>query len=376
MASYLDHASLSPLRPEVITTLHEVLDLTQADPGRPYDDALIVRRLVEDSRRAVADLAGVAPRQVIFTSSIAESVATALHGLSGGAGVAAANTERSSTLAQAATVGQHHVIEVDRAGHLDLESLRSVLRANRIDVVCCQVANHETGTMDDVASIIALARAANARVHVDATMALGRLPLDLGALDADAVTVAGELLGGPMGCAALIVRRGSVLPALLLGGAQERGRRAGLENVVGIVGMGVAASVLGEPGVMAAEADLARSQIAQLEIAALSVDRVDVLGEPDPDLRAPHVRCFSIGGVEAEPVLMGLNRAGIAVHSGSACASEAFEPSPVLAAMGLEADRSMRVSVGWSTVQADVDRFADHFESVVEDLRRLGHSTS
>ena len=373
MTSYLDHATLSPLRPEVLATLHEVLELPQADPGRPYDDAMVVRRLIEDSRQAVADLAHITARQVIFTASIAESVATALHGLAQGGTIASSNTERSSVLESAAAFGAHFVLGVDGAGHLDLEEVENCLKGQAVALLCCQLANHETGTLDDVFAITEIAHRYGTRVHVDASVGFGKVPCDFGILDADAVSVAGELLGGPTGTAALLVRKGIPFESFLLGGAQERGRRAGLENILGIVGMGVAASVLSEPGVLEREASQAAQQIAAIESAALRVEGVTAIGDPAAHRRAPHLRCFSVAGVEAEPVLMGLNRAGVAVHSGSACSSETFEPSPVLAAMGLEADRSMRVSVGWSTTEHDIDRFASQFGPVVTQLRELGH---
>jgi cysteine desulfurase len=376
VSGFLDHASVSPLRNEVVETLRQLLELPQADPGRPYDDALVVRRLIEESRQAIAELARVTPRQVVFTGSIPESAATAIHGLAQGGAVALAQTERASVISHAEATGRRLDVPVDQLGHLELGALEELLSNEQVDLVCCQLGNHETGSLDDARAVVELAQRSRAKVHVDATMAFGKIPVDFGVLEADAVSVAGELLGGPMGCAALIVKKGSVLPALLLGGSQERGRRAGLENLLGIVGMGVAASVLAAPGVLAREAEQAAAQIALLESAALAVEGVEAVGDPDPVRRVPHLRCFTVAGVEAEPVLMGLNRVGVSVHSGSACASECFEPSPVLAAMGAEADRSMRLSVGWSTTQEDLARFAQHFGPVVESLRALGRSAS
>lgn len=372
MTSYLDHASLSPLRPEVAAFLSEVLQLPQADPGRAYDDALVIRRLLEDARDAVASLASVTPRQVVFTSSIAESALTALRWLHGGGPIALAMTERTSVIEHAALLGELVTLPVDVRGHLDLDALDATLSSRKVSVVCAQVANHETGTINDAASIVEVANAHGARVLLDATMAFGHVPFDAHRTGADATIVAGELLGAPVGCSALIVKKGLVLKPLFLGGAQERGRRTGLENILGIAGFGAAASIMGEPGRMGDEAERARAQIARIESAALAVQGVTAIGDPDPQGRLPYVRCFQVAGVEAEPVLMGLNRVGIEVHSGSACASETFEPSPVMAAMGLEADRSMRVSVGWSTNDDDIDRFDRSFGPVVDELRALG----
>ena len=368
MTAYLDHASASPLRPEVVEALTEALGVLQADPGRAHDAAIVVRDLIEDARRSVATLVGATPRQVVFTSAITESATMAVVALGSGRRILAAGTERASVLDAARRHGTVEEIAVDRDGHLDLEHLDRLLEGPPA-LVCCHVANHETGVLTDVAVVANLARAAGATLHVDAATATGHVPLALGDLDADAVTITGEMIGGPMGCSGLVVRSGRPFPHLLEGGSQERGRRPGLENLLGIIGFGIAAEVV-SPRV-AAEAKRAERQIGLLEAAALAVEGVAAVGDPDPAGRAPHLRCLTIDGVEAEPVLLGLNRAGVAVHSGSACSSEALEPSAVLAAMGLDADRSLRVSVGWSTTDDDVARFAASFGPVVDHLRAL-----
>ena len=371
MRAYLDHASVSPLRPAVLEALHQVLEIAQADPGRPYEEALVIRDLIEQAREEVAALTGATPRQVVFTSSIAESITTSIAALGEGGPIIHARTERSAVEASAARYGTFLELRVDHEGHLDLSHLESLLAESDGALVCCQVANHETGVLNDVGEVVAAARRHGGRVHVDASMACGHLEVDLAQLDADAVTVSSELIGGPVGSAGIIVRRGHVLPPLLLGGAQERARRSGLESVLAIVGFGVAAGVLNEPGAVAAEAATARQQISLLEASATAVAGVSAVGDAHEMARAPHLRCFTIEGIEAEPVLLGLDRRGVSVHSGSACSAESLLPSPVLAAMGLDADRSMRLSVGHSTTDDDVARFAGAFSQVVEALRSL-----
>lgn len=368
MRAYLDHASVSPLRPEVVAALAQVLEIPQADPGRAHDEALVVRDLIEQSRRSVAGLVGATPRQLIFTSAITESISTAIAILGPGRRIIAAGTERSSVSAAAERLGSVERVEVDDRGHLDLEHLGRLLEVGPA-LVCCQVANHETGVIDQPGPIVELARRHGALIHVDAATATGHVALELGDLDADAATISGEMLGGPLGSSGLVVRKGRPFGALLDGGAQERGRRPGLENLLGIVGFGVAADVVTRT--FADEAEAGRRHLARIEEAALAVPGVQAIGDPDPQRRAPHLRCFSVDGVEAEPVLLGLNRAGIAIHSGSACSSESLEPSPVLAAMGLDADRSIRVSVGWSTTDEEVEHFADHLGPVIAGLRAL-----
>ena len=343
----------------------------QADPGRPYEEALLIRQLIEDARTSVAGLASVTPRQVVFTSSIAESINHAVASLGQGGIIVASQAERTSTTIAAAHYGTRLEVRLTPAGQLDLAHLEELLDTHSVALVCAQVANHETGILNDVGRIVERAHAHGAKVHLDASMAFGHLPMHLGDDGADAVTVSSELIGGPQGVAALLVKKGSLLRPLLLGGAQERARRAGLENSMGIIGFGVAAEVLASGLTLDEEASRNRQHIALLTTSALSVPGVLPVGDEATSRRVPHVACFTIEGVEAEPVLLGLDRVGVSIHSGSACSSEALEPSPVLAAMGRDANRSLRLSVGWSTTDDDVNRFADVFPSVVEKLRSL-----
>ncbi len=193
-------------------------------------------------------------------------------------------------------------------------------------------------------------------VHVDACAAAGHLELALDDAGADLVSVSAHKLGGPPGVGALVVRRGLRIDPLLVGGEQERARRAGLENVPAVIGFGAAAEALHGTGRLRSEAAEARRRTDAIVAAATAVDDVTLLG--DTQARLPHVVCLAVAGVEAEPVLLGLDQHGIAAHSGSSCSSESLAPSPVLEAMGADAERSLRLSVGWSTVDADVDAFA------------------
>ncbi len=199
------------------------------------------------------------------------------------------------------------------------------------------------------------------------------MPVDFAGLGADLLSASAHKLGGPPGVGALLVRRGLRLRPFIVGGDQERARRAGYENVPGIVGFGAAAAEL-HGDALPAEAARAAAQVGRIAAAAtagaLGPD-VHVLGDPDPVGRFPHLVCLAVGGVEAEPVLLGLDQAGVAVHSGSSCSSELLEPSPVLQAMGIDAERSLRISVGWSTTDADVDALLDAMPTVVGRLRAL-----
>jgi cysteine desulfurase len=208
-------------------------------------------------------------------------------------------------------------------------------------------------------------------VHVDAAQAAGHVAIDFVALGADLLSVSAHKLGGPPGVGALLVRRGLRLRPLLVGGDQERARRAGFENVPAIAGFGAACDDLD----LDAEAARARAWTARLAAAAGAGELgpgVHLLGDDDIAGRLPHLLCLGIERVEAEPVLLGLDQAGVAVHSGSSCSSESLEPSPVLEAMGVDASRSLRVSVGWSTEDDDVDAFATALPLVLDRLLALG----
>jgi len=375
---YLDHASTSPLRPEAATAIAGWLEGPCADPGRVHLEGRTVRAVIETAREQVAALAGVRPRQVVFTSGGTEAANAATWGAvraRPGAPVLCAAVEHSAVRDSAARLAPVVPLGVDRLGRIDVGGLAELLAVPgpAPALVDCQWANHEVGTDQPVGEAVAMCRAAGVPVHVDACAAFGQVDLGLTDLDADLVSLSAHKLGGPPGVGALIVRRGTRVEPLVVGGDQERGRRAGMENVVGVVGFGAAAGALAEHGGARreAEATTARARVARLAAAALAVDGVALVGDPDPSRRLPHLVCLGVAGVEAEPVLLGLDRAGIAAHSGSACSSESLEPSPVLEAMGVDPSRSLRLSVGWSTTDADVEAFCDRFAPVVAALRDL-----
>jgi cysteine desulfurase len=266
-------------------------------------------------------------------------------------------------------------IAVDDAGRLDVDALGERLASldlARPALVHCQWANHEVGSLQPVQAVVELCHEVGVAVHVDAAAAAGHVAMDLNALEADLVSISAHKLGGVPGAGALIVRKGSRFEPLLVGGEQERGRRAGLEAVPALLAFGAAAAYLNEKGqrAIASEEARARNQIEAMVEAALEVEGIKVIGPPAME-RLPHVVCLGVEGVEAEPVLIGLDRAGVAVHSGSACSSESIEPSPVLEAMGVDPSHSLRLSVGWTTSEADCAAFTEAFPKVVAELRSL-----
>ena len=368
---YLDHASTSPPRPEVVDAV--VRWLGAADPGRSHAEGLAARVAVEEAREQVATLLGARNREVVFTSGATEAVVTATWMATERGDHVVLPAVEHRCVRDASARHDTTVLGVDATGRVQPDEVLDAVVPGRTALVHCQLANHEVGTIQPVAEVAARCREAGVLVHVDAAAAAGHVAIDFAALGADLLSVSAHKLGGPPGVGCLLVRRGLRLRPLVVGGDQERARRAGMENVPGIVGFGAAATTLADGGLDAeagAAAALTGSVIESARSGALGPG-IEVLGDPAPAGRLPSLVCLALAGVEAEPVLLGLDAAGVAVHSGSSCASESLEPSPVLEAMGVDADRSLRLSVGWSTSADDVDAFCRSLPAVVERLRAL-----
>lgn len=372
--TYLDHASGSPLRTAAFDALLPYLRDHPGDPGRVHTEGRITRVAVEDAREQVAALFGSRPREVVFTASGTEAINTAIWG---------ATAERGGDVHVVTTAVEHSAVRealerapvtvttapVDGQGRIDAGAVIDAIGPQTV-LVSVQWANHEVGTLQPALEIVEACRERGVLVHVDACTAAGHTPVDFAASHADLLSVTGYKLGGPRGTAALLVRRGLRFAPFVVGGSQERARRGGAEDVAGIVGFGAACAELASDERLGREADAARSHTERLVAGTIAaVDGVRVYG--DPVGRVPHLVCLGVDGVEAEPVLLGLDQRGVAVHSGSSCSSELLEPSPVLAAMGVDAEHSLRVSVGWSTVDADIDAFLAAFPDVVGRLRAL-----
>lgn len=367
--AYLDHASTSPLRPEAHQALLEWV--SSADPGRVHAEGRAARYALEEARQSVADLLGTRPRQVIFTSGATEAIAAATYGAGLDGRVVLAGTEHSTVRESSAKWASEIVtVGVDGDGVIDVQAVKDALASGPVKLVHCQLANHEVGTLQPVSDAVSVCRDRGVMVHVDAAAAAGHVPISFDDLGADLMSVSAHKLGGPRGVGALLVRRGLRVPPLLVGGAQERNRRAGLENVAAAAGFGAAATSLLN-GSLENEAAAARAHISRLRESVSAIADVTVLGPAAEERRLPHLLCLILGGVEAEPVLIGLDQSGVAAHSGSSCSSETLEPSPVLEAMGVDSDHSLRLSVGWSTTDADIDRAVDALAKVVERLRSL-----
>jgi cysteine desulfurase len=357
---YLDHASTSPLRPGVLDAMLGWMDA--ADPGRVHTEGRMARVALEEARAQVADFYGCRPREVVFTSGATESINAAAFGAAQrdptGHVVLSAVEHSAVRQASARHFRQNVLVDVDGQGRIDVEAAEHALP--NAALVHCQWGNHEVGTLQPVHDLAERCRAAGVLLHVDA--AAGPTPFV-----GDLMSVSAHKLGGPKGIGALLVRRGLRLDPFILGGDQERARRAGLENVAGAIGFAAAVAHID----VETEARANTQHIDRILHAATAIPGVAAYTPADPAQRLPHIACLGIEDVEAEPVLLGLDQEGIAAHSGSSCSSESLEPSPVLQAMGVDGERSLRLSVGWSTTEADVDAVVDALPRVIERLRSL-----
>ncbi len=335
---------------------------------------MIARQALELARESVASLVGARASEIVFTSSATEALVSAIWGsLAANPGtIIATAVEHSAVRAAAERTGRLRLVPVDRTGLVDADAVAQAIddehRAGRtVSLVCCQAANHEVGTIQPVAEVIARANARGVRTLVDAAQAAGRLSIDVRALAVDFLALSGHKLGGPPGIGALMVRRGVRVPPLLVGGEQERARRAGLENMPAAVALGAAAAELTET--WHDEAVEAQRLTDRLRAGLADIAGVTPYGHPEQ--RLPHLVCVGLADIEPQAVILGLDRAGIAAHSGSACASEGLEPSPVLEAMGVDAHRSLRLSVGWATTDDDIDATLDALPRIIGELRSL-----
>ncbi len=355
-AVYLDYNSGAPVRPEVAVAMVESL----AEPGNPssvHAFGRAARARVEAARRHLAGLVGADPAGIVFTSGGTEANALALRGC-GRSRLLVSAIEHPSVLDSAAEAER---IPVTSDGIVDLGALEEMLAANtRPALVSLMLANNETGIVQPVAEASRLAHAHGAWLHCDAAQGVGRIEVSLSSLRADILTLSGHKIGGPAGAGALILAEsGRTLAPILLGGGQERRRRAGTENVAGIVGLGIAAQLAGADLSLADTTCGIQALRDRLERDALRlVPDALVIGAGAP--RLPNTSCLVLPGVEGRTQVMALDLAGVAVSAGAACSSGKVASSHVLAAMGLEErikGSAIRVSLGWSSRPEDVDAF-------------------
>jgi cysteine desulfurase len=371
--AYFDWNATAPLRDEAREAVTAALGLT-GNASSVHAEGRAARRMVEEARAHVADLVGAEARNVTFTSGATEANMLAL---TPAIEVGGRKEPRDRLLISAIehpsvrsggrfAADQVEEIPVTAHGIVDLVALTRLLASCERPLVSVMLANNETGVIQPVADIADIVHAASGVLHVDAVQAPGRIRCDIATLGADLLSLSSHKLGGPQGAGAL-VRRGDIhiTEPLIKGGGQERGQRAGTENVAAITGFGAAASA-------AQQTDGARMAALreQLESGIKAVTPQAVFFGADMP-RLPNTSLFTVPGLKAETAIIAFDLNGIAVSSGSACSSGKVQASHVLAAMGVEPDLArgaVRISLGWSTTAAEIERLLNAWTTVVSSL--------
>ena len=378
---YLDWNATTPLRPEAKAAMAHAWEIG-GNPSSVHAEGRQARWLVEDARAAVAAAVGAGAENVIFTSGGTEANSLALTpGVRRGKGPAAERLlisaiEHASVLSggrfAADAIG---TIGVTREGVVDLDRLRALLDGAPA-LVSITLANNEAGAIQPVPEAADIVHAAGGLLHVDAIQALGKIPFDLASTGADLTSLSAHKIGGPKGVGALVLAEGvEGLMPLLRGGGQEKGRRAGTEDVAGIAGFGAAVKA----ALTGRERDTSRMEglRARLEAGLRQTPGAVVFaGEAK---RLPNTVLFAVPGMRAETAVIGFDLAGIAVSSGSACSSGKVQPSHVVQAMGFGpelAQGAVRLSLGWSTTEADIDSALEAWRKLTDGLLRGRRNTA
>ena len=380
---YLDWNATAPLRPQAREALQDALAVA-GNPSSVHAEGRAARRLIEHAREDVAHLIGASPANVIFTSSGTEANMLALS-----PAIETASEKRPRDRLFISAIEHASVraggrfareaiedIPVDADGRINLAALadamsRAMARASR-PLVSIMLANNETGVVQPVADAAAIVHAANGLLHVDAVQAAGRIPCDIGALSADLLTLSAHKIGGSKGAGALVRARDDIHFAdpLVRGGGQERGLRAGTENVAGIAAFGAAAATARWQ--MAEEAAHMRALRDSLESGLKAISPRAVIFGTEAG-RLPNTTLFSVDGMKAETAVIAFDLEGVAVSSGAACSSGKVQPSHVLAAMGVSpalTRGAIRVSLGWTTTKADVEMYLDAWRKLATALSK------
>lgn len=387
---YLDNAATTPLSPSVFKAMEPFLGAEYFNASSSYQPAQNCRAAIEDARSFLARTLGARPAEVMFTSGGTEADNWALKGLAlahkkQGKHLIVSSIEHHAVLESAHWLEQQGFevtyLPVTSGGTVSTAALESALRADTV-LVSIMTANNEVGTLEPIKELAACAHKQGALFHTDAVQAYGRIPLCVSELDVDALSISAHKIHGPKGVGLLYRRRGVSIEPLLHGGAQERGYRAGTENIAGIVGFANAAKALFETESTKDSQALAFSSTtiqtikAQVQLRNYLIEQLQAI--PDVHINAlsaqrlPGIVSASFRGLSAETLLMCLDKVGICVSAGSACASGSLEPSHVLVAMGLDphwAQGTIRFSFSEHTTKEELDYALVHLKEIVERLR-------
>jgi cysteine desulfurase len=380
MRIYLDHNATTPLDPAVADRMAEALREVWGNASSVHHFGQQAKAALDHARGQVASLIGADASELVFTAGGTESDNIAIRGAAealaptGRKHLVTSAIEHEAVLNTMKSLAKHGwritIVPADASGIISVDRMREAV-TDETALVTVMHANNEIGTIQPIAELAAIAHQHGALFHTDAVQSAGKIPIDVKTLGVDMLTIAGHKFYGPKGTGALWLKRGVRLIAPITGGRQERSRRAGTENVPALVGFGVAAELAG--GKVATESPRLAVLRDRLEAGIIaSISGTERNGTAAP--RVANTTNISIDRVEAESLLIGLDLAGIAVSSGSACSSGTLEPSHVLKAMGLPHARtlgSIRFSLGASNTDADVDRVLEVLPPLVEKLRSL-----
>ncbi len=386
MAIYLDNAATTALRPEALDAMLPFLRDEFANPSSPHSAGQRVRRALDDARERTAAALGAQPAEIVFTGSGSESDCLAIFGMLDARGAARGRfitsaIEHHAVLHAADALRERGhrvtVLPVDAEGFVSKEALAAALDVGRPaerTLVSVMHANNEIGTIQHIKELAAIAHGRGALLHTDAVQTVGHIPLHVGELDVDALTLSAHKFEGPKGVGALYLRRGIAATPIVYGGGQEGGRRAGTENVAGIVGLSVALErAVHELGATAPAIARVRDQLIEGVLARIPMTALNGARRE----RLPNNASLRFEGIEGQTLVLGLDLAGFATSTGSACTSGSLEPSHVLSALGLsapEARGTVRFSLGRQTRDSDIEVLIERVAGIVHELRKLSPS--
>ena len=380
---YLDYAATSPVLPEVLDAMLPFFMSCFGNPSGIHENGRETRKAVEQARREVAETLGAESREIVFTSGGSESDNLAIEG------TAFALREKGNHIITSQI--EHHAVlntcrwlekqgfrvtylPVDASGLVDPDSVRDAI-GNDTVLVSIMTANNEIGTVEPVSEIGEICREKGVLFHTDAVQAIGMMNIHVAKINADLISLSAHKFHGPKGTGALYIRKGTKLESLIHGGAQERGLRAGTENVPGIVGMGKAITVA------AKEREENQQRIRELRDQMIRIVLERIPGSQlngHPEKRLANNCHFSFAGIESEALLLRLDLAGISVSGGSACTSGSMEPSHVLQAIGLKDEMlksGIRMTMGRETTREEIEKTAEKMSEIIADLRQMSHSS-
>ncbi len=376
---YMDHNATTPVRPEVLEALLPYYQDRYANPSSVHAEGQDARVAVEEARERTAALLGGRAREIVFTGCGTESDNMAIRGVlaaneAKGRHVVTTTIEHPGVLETCKYLETRGVevtyVPVGRSGVIDPEDVGKAIRDDTV-IVSVMHGNNESGSVQPVAEIGAIAKARGTVFHTDAVQTAGKIPIDVNAMNIDLLALSGHKLNAPKGIGAIYIREGTSMDALIYGGHQERNRRSGTENVAGIVALGKACELaMNEMAQETPRATRLRDRLQE----GLQERTPEAEVNGDPARRLPGTLNMSFRAVGGEPLLINLDLAGVAVSTGSACASGNTDPSHVLLAMGIPKDMiegSLRFSLGYGNTEEDVDYIVEVLPDIVARLRAI-----